>query len=126
MRKERTERFGRELFAVDDGGRPLSCKIFIRIIVVFAACKRDDLRGYVRAEFFLARRTFDDDVFAGLAFFESDKLERHDIRSLMQKLIKRMLSVRSRFSEYDGPRHIIDFFAEAVDAFTVRFHIELL
>ena len=61
-----------------------------------------------------------------LVFREPNELERNDVRSLMEELIERMLSVRARLAEYDRSGFIVQWFAGAIDRFSVRFHIELL
>ena len=88
-----------KLLTCDDAGRTAAFKVFVQVLVLFAACKSNDLCSYIGTELLLACAVLNVNINTKLALFESDKLKRYDIGSLMEKLIEGMLSVCSWFSE---------------------------
>ena len=56
----------------------------------------------------------------------NNKIDRHNIRPLVNQLEKRMLNIRSRPAEQNRSRRIIDNFAVLVNKFAVALHIQLL
>lgn len=68
-------------------GRPPS-EVFVFILICFTAGKCNDLSCYVCAEFLLAGAALDVDIGLHLVIAEAYKLQRNDISSLMQQLIR--------------------------------------
>ena len=61
-----------------------SFEVLVQVFVFFTAGKCYDLCSYVCTQFLLAGAVFDINIYAQLAVFESDELQRNDISSLMQ------------------------------------------
>ena len=61
-----------------------------------------------------------------LACLERDKLQRDDVRALMQQLVEGVLAVCTGLTEDNGAGKVFNGLAEAVYGFTVRFHVSLL
>ena len=107
VRKQRTQCFRRQLFTDDDAGRPVSGKMLVPVLILFAAGKGDHLRRHVRAEFLLAGAVLDYDIRLRLVVHKADELQGNDICSLVKQLIEGMLSICTRFTEDDRPGRII-------------------
>ena len=106
-------------------GRPPS-EVLVAVLIFFTTCKCYDLSSYVRAEFLLACAVLDHNICTDLAVLESYELKRHNICSLVKKLIEGVLSVCSRLSEDNRSCYIINRLTKTVYGFSVRLHIQLL
>jgi hypothetical protein len=94
--------------------------------VFLAAGEGHDLGGEIGVEFLPARRALDLDVAPRLSIEEADELEGHRIGALMEELVERVLTVRARLAEDDGPGGVGELDAFAVDSLAVGLHVELL
>ena len=126
MGKQGADCFRRKLVTGDNAGGSSALEIFVRILILLSAGESHDLGGHICAEFLLAGAVLDHHVRLKLALAEADKLDRDNVRALMQELIEGMLAVGSRLAEDHRSGLIGDRFREAVYALSVRFHIQLL
>ena len=126
MSKKCTKTSWIQLIANDNAGRTSTFKVLIAVVISFTTCKSYNLSSYVSAEFLLACASLDHNICFHLVVSESYKLQWNNISSLMKKLIERVLSVSSWFSENHRSCHIIYWFSKTVYRFTVGFHIQLL
>ena len=126
MCKQSTKRFRIQIITINQTGRTTAIKLFIRIFIILTTSKSHNLSSNICTKFYLTSRIFNHNIIASLIFLKCNKLQRHNVSSLMQKLIERMLTICSRFTKNYRTSNIINLFTKTVYRFSVTFHIKLL
>ena len=72
-----------KLLTDDNTGRTSALKVFIQVLIFFAAGESYDLSCNVCAELLLAGAVFNINIYTKLTLLKSDELQRNDVSSLM-------------------------------------------
>ena len=126
MGQKRSQSLRSQLLADNDAGGTSARKVLVAVLVRLAACKGNNLSRHIGAQLLLAGSVLNHHIRTDLIVLKSDELERNNGGSLVEQLIERVLSVGSRLTEDHWTGLITHSLAEAVHAFAVGLHVQLL
>ena len=104
-----------QLISNDDAGWTTALKILVTVVICFTTCKCNNLCCDIGTKFLLACAVLNHNICTDLAILKADELQWHDIGSLMEQLIERMLAIGSRFTKEYRSGHIIYRLSKTID-----------